>query len=116
MPLASIKCLYGKSNLPPSATVSIVYEKEVTTVATVSLKSDSGWIFFSANEFHYSSPTITVKLGQTKPLSSTKGQAKQSVSVKKAVKKVKTITCVMGKISKKVSGSSPQCPKGFKPK
>jgi hypothetical protein len=116
MPLTSIKCLYGKSNLPPSATVSIVYEKEVTTVATVSLKSDSGWIFFSANEFHYSSPTITVKLGQTKHLSSTKGQAKQAVSVKKAVKKVKTITCVMGKISKKVSGSSPQCPKGFKPK
>ena len=26
----------------------------------------------------------------------------------------KTITCVMGKKSKKVSGASPKCPKGYK--
>ena len=111
MPLASIKCLYGKSNLPPSATISIVYEKEVTTVATVSLKSDSGWILFSANAFHYSSPTIKVKLSQEEPLTSS---SKQAVAAKKTVVKVKTIYCVKGKLSKKVSGSNPKCPKGFK--
>lgn len=111
MPLASIKCLYGKSNLPPSATISIVYEKEVTTVATVSLKSDSGWILFSANAFHYSSPTIKVKLSQEEPLTSS---GKQAVATKKTVAKVKTIYCAKGKLSKKVLGSNPKCPKGFK--
>ena len=114
MPLASIKCLYGKSDLPPSATVSIVYEKEVTTVATVSLKSDSGWIFFSANEFHYSSPTIMVKFNQQRPLSSSVEQSNQTVPVKKTALKAKTINCRNGKMVKKVSGSNPKCPKGFK--
>lgn len=111
MPLESIQCLYGKSTLPPSATISIVYEKEVTTVATVSLKSDSGWILFSANAFHYSSPTIKVKLAQEKPLTSS---SKQTVAVKKNALKSKTIYCVNGKMSKKISGSNPKCPKGFK--
>ena len=111
MPLASIKCLYGKSSLPPSVTISIVYEKEVTTVATVSLKSDSGWILFSANSFHYSSPTIKVKLAQEKPLTSS---SMQTVAVKKNALKSKTIYCVNGKMSKKISGSNPKCPKGFK--
>ena len=111
MPLESIKCLYGKSALPPSATISIVYEKEVTTVATVSLKSDSGWILFSADAFHYSSPTIKVKLAQEKPLTSS---SKQPVAAKKKIVKVKTISCINGKMTKKVSGSNPKCPKGFK--
>jgi len=113
MPLSSIQCLYGKSNLPPSATISIVYEKEVTTVATVSLKSDSGWVVFSANAFHYSSPTIKVNLAKEKPLISSSKQGKQAVEAKKTVVKVKTIYCVNGKVSKKVSGINPKCPKGF---
>ena len=116
MPLSSIQCLYGKSKLPPSATISIVYEKEVTTVATVSLKSDSGWILFSADGFHYSSPTIKVKLAQEKPLTSSSNKGKQAVAAKKTVVKVKAIYCINGKISKRVSGVNPKCPFGYKKK
>jgi hypothetical protein len=66
---------------------------------------------FSANAFHYSSPTIKVKLSQEEPLTSS---SKKAVAAKKTVVKVKTIYCVKGKLSKKVSGSNPKCPKGFK--
>ncbi len=34
----------------------------------------------------------------------------------KSVAKIKTITCVKGKASKKVSGLSPKCPSGYKKK
>jgi len=99
MPLTSIKCLYGQSNLPPSATVSIAYGNEVKTVATVSLKSESGWIFFSANGFHYSNPTIVVKFD--------KSGSKGAIATK-------TIWCSKGTTKRKVTAAKPVCPKGFK--
>jgi hypothetical protein len=106
MPLASIKCLYGQSSLPPSATVSIAYGNEVKTVATVSLKSDSGWIFFAANGFHYSNPTIVVKFNKAKSAST--GTAAQSPLA------TKTIWCSKGTTKRKVTAAKPVCPKGFK--
>lgn len=60
--------------------------------------------------FHYSAPTIKVKLEQaTKPSAATS-------TIPKASSAFKTITCIKGKISKRVSGVSPKCPKGYKAK
>ena len=115
MPLTSIKCLYGQSNLPPSATVSIVYGNEVKTVATVSLKSESGWVFFSANGFHYSSPTIVVKFdkpgskGAVTPTPQAKPQTKAQAPLA-----TKSIWCSKGTTKRKVTATKPVCPKGFK--
>jgi hypothetical protein len=137
MPLTSIKCLYGQSILPPSATISVAYGSEVTTVATVSLKSDSGWIFFSANGFHYSNPTIVVKFNKTgstavitptptpkatptptpkatptaapTPSQTPTDKAAAPVTV---VKKI--IWCAKGNAKRKITDVKPVCPKGFK--
>ena len=135
MPLTSIKCLYGQSNLPPSATVSVVYGNEITTVATVSLKSDSGWVFFSANGFHFSAPSIVVKFnssGSTPtpaasnspvPVASSKPAietapiptATPSSSPKpQAPVATKVIWCAKGNAKRKVTAVKPVCPKGFK--
>ena len=135
MPLTSIKCLYGQSNLPPSATVSIAYGSEVTTVATVSLKSDSGWIFFSANGFHYSEPTIVVKFnktGSTDPITATATPSPtpiaepaptQTPSAKPtpiaqpsapATAEKKVIWCAKGYAKRKITAVKPVCPKGYK--
>jgi hypothetical protein len=92
--------------LPPSATVSIAYGNEVKTVATVSLKSESGWVFFSANGFHYSNPTIVVKFNKSKSAST--GKAAQSPLA------TKTIWCSKGTTKRKVTAAKPVCPKGFK--
>jgi hypothetical protein len=108
MPLASIQCLYGESKLPPSATVSIAYGSEVTTVATVSLKSDAGWIFFSANGFHYSNPKIVVKFNKSLTTSASTSKAPQASASAKA------IWCAKGTAKRKVTAAKPACPKGFK--
>lgn len=121
MPLSSIKCLYGQNNLPPSATVSIAYGNEVINVATVTLKSDSGWIYFAANGFHYSNPTIQVKFGEAtaivsplpKPSSTTPTPtASSSAPAASTVKKIQW--CAKGYAKRKVTAVNPVCPKGYK--
>jgi hypothetical protein len=88
------------------------------TIATESVREDKKreWLFLSAQNFTFSAPTIKVKLVQDKPISSTKTANKEAAPVKRTVPKLKVIICVKGKISKKVSGSNPKCPSGYKAK
>jgi hypothetical protein len=51
---------------------------------------------------------------QDKPLKSSTEPSKQVAPVKKTIIKVKVIKCVKGKMRKKVSGSNPKCPTGYK--
>jgi hypothetical protein len=115
MPLTSIKCLYGQSNLPPSATVSISYGSEVKTVATIALKSSSGWIYFSANGFHYSEPSIVVRFDKPESVPAVTASPVPSKSIApKSPVATKTIWCSKGTTKRKVTAAKPVCPKGFK--
>lgn len=105
MSLKAIKCLFGQNSLPPSATISVGYGSDVVSVATVTLKSDSEWVYFAANGFHYSNPTVKVKFaGSGKPSGS--GSTSQSAS--------KIQWCAKGNLKTKVTGVNPVCPKGYK--
>jgi hypothetical protein len=98
-------------------------------VAVTSMTEANGWIKLSAYGFNFSTPTIRVKLSQEKA-NVPKIETTQEVSPKvndiepvnvasKPISKVlqkKSITCVKGKITKKVSGSNPKCPTGFRKK
>ena len=106
----TIKCLYGQNGLPPSATISIGYGSDVVTVATVTLKSDSDWVYFSANGFHYSTPTIQVKFA--KPAASPVPSA--TPTAKPAQQPLKIQWCAKGNAKKKVMAVNPVCPKGYK--
>lgn len=99
-----IKCLYGFGKLPASATISIVYGDSVKSVGTVSVGSRDGWSYFSANGFHYSTPTIRVKFEAP---AATPAQPSVSSSSK-------TIWCAKGNAKKKVMAVNPVCPKGYK--
>ena len=66
----------------------------VEQVATTSLAEKDGWLRLSARGFHFSQPTITVKLTS---------QASE-----------KTILCKKGKKTKTVTGLKPKCPKGWR--
>ena len=106
------RCIYGFSNAPISATVSIVNSEGTSTIATTTVREESGWIHLQAEGFTFSSPTIKVKLVQdaSAPLIAPKDSGKtQGLPAKKV-----TITCVKGKITQKVSGAAPKCPSGFK--
>lgn len=109
MSTSTIKCLYGQSNLPPSATISIGYGNEIVNVATVTLKSDADWVYFSANGFHYSNPTIRVKFSKSAPQSQTQGMGQAGSASTSKIQ-----WCAKGYAKKKVVGANPVCPKGYK--
>ena len=111
------RCLYGFSNAPIRASVSVLSSDGSTqNVATELVTEKNGWMTLSAKNFTFSAPTIKVKLMQDKPLKSSTEPSKQAAPVKKTIVKVKVINCVNGKMSKKVSGSNPKCPTGYKQK
>jgi hypothetical protein len=99
-----IKCLYGFSELPASATVSILYSDSSTTVGTVAVGSKNGWSYFSADGFHFSAPTIRVKFVDPKAASI----AAPIPQAKKA------IWCAKGNAKRKITAVKPVCPKGYK--
>lgn len=93
------RCLYGFSKSPISATISVVGEGGENRVATTVVNEKDGWLKLAAYGFSFSSPTISVKLTQAK-----------------APAKKTTITCVKGKLIKKVTAVGPKCPVGYKKK
>jgi hypothetical protein len=128
MSVTLLQCLYGITNVPTSASVSITTSAGVERISTVALRQLGNWVFLSAENFTYSSPTLRIKLNQT---SSATSQSTGTGEVKKdppapevkevaaakpaaAVAKKITITCAKGKLVKKVSGTTPKCPAGFK--
>ncbi|MFM8960937.1 MAG: hypothetical protein ACKOGQ_00005, partial [Actinomycetota bacterium] len=105
------RCLYGFTDAPIRANVSITSsDGSSQNIATESLRTnaDKSWIYLSASGFTFSSPTIKVKLLQDTP-------SVTPVAAKPIVRKV-TIKCVKGKQAKVVTGSNPQCPKGYSQK
>ena len=123
------RCVYGFSNAPIKGTVSVTSDKGEEKIATEQVKEANGWVSLSANGFTYSAPTIRVKLSQEKPEpvkvevaapeatpTPTPAQVGQQTAKPATVSAKKSITCVKGKVSKKVSGVNPKCPTGFKKK
>ncbi|CAB4906962.1 unannotated protein [freshwater metagenome] len=114
------RCLYGFTDAPVAATVSVVGVNGESKVSTTTMRAAGGFLRLSATGFTFSSPTIRVKLSQP-TTTSTSATAATTTSTKTttaatAPTKVasKTISCVKGKTVKKVSGVSPKCPTGYK--
>ena len=105
MSSAVARCLYGFSKAPIGATISIVSETGEPNIATTLVRENNGFLSLAAYNFTFSSPTVRVKLTQEK----TVPVATATVPTKKS-----SITCVKGKISKKVSAINPKCPNGYK--
>ena len=133
MSITLLKCLYGITNVPTSASVSITTNAGVERVATVALNQIGKWVFLNAENFTFSSPTLRIKLNQTSsaatPSTGTAEVKKESpapevkddkevAAAKPAAATAKkiTITCAKGKLIKKLSGTNPKCPAGFKKK
>lgn len=105
------RCLYGFTDAPIQASISVISaDGSEQTIATESVREDAKreWLFLSAKNFTFSAPTIKVKLTQEKPLVTKQAPAEKIVT--------KSITCTKGKTAKKISGTNPKCPTGFKKK
>ena len=124
------RCIYKFSNAPIKADISIVAPDGTAKVATTTLVERNGWLRFSANGFTFSSPIIQVKMFQDAPAPTPMPTptptptpeptptptvvVTPTPTPKPTVAKKTTITCVKGKLVKKVSAIKPVCPTGYK--
>ena len=108
------RCIYGFSKAPISGSISIVSESGQNNVATTVINEKNGWLYMSANGFSYSAPTVKIKLSQEAEVVVTPTPT-PSASAKPVAKAV-TITCIKGKMTKKVTAAKPKCPTGYKKK
>ena len=104
------RCVYNFSKAPISATISIVSSDGNTRVATTSMTEKNGFLHLGAYGFEFSSPTVKVTLKQ-EPV---KEEVKPAVVTPVRNSAKRTITCLLGKTTKKITALKPVCPKGFK--
>jgi hypothetical protein len=105
------RCIYGFKKTPTSATISIVKDGNIEKVSTSVLTEKDGWLSLSAYGFTFSSPKISVKLIEPASVPVV------APSIKPTPTKVatqKSIVCAQGKSKKKLTGTNPKCPKGYK--
>lgn len=109
------RCVYGFSDAPISASVSIISSDGTSQVATTVVGERGGWLTLAAKGFTFSAPTLRVKLSQAAPVAVVEAAPVQAPAKVQTPKK-KTISCVKGKTVKKVTAVRPACPAGFKKK
>jgi hypothetical protein len=102
------RCVYGFSNAPIKASVSVISASGAPQVATTVIGEKDGWLHLSARNFEFSAPTVKVNLSQEE-----EAPAIVVTPQKVAPKKI-SIICHKGKVSKTISGNAPKCPAGFK--
>lgn len=102
------RCLYGFTNAPLNVSISVVDNDGGNSVATKVVSERDGWLRIAAYGFGFSAPTIKVQMTQeVAPV------AKPSNT---ATGKRTSITCKKGQATRKVTGTKPTCPKGWKSK
>jgi hypothetical protein len=107
------RCIYGFSKAPINATISITSSDGTPQIATTIIGEKDGWVYLRAKNFGFSAPVITAKFSQEAEVSAP--TRAPSASAKAPVKAV-TITCIKGKMVKKVTAAKPKCPTGYKKK
>ncbi len=89
------RCLYGFSTAPIYATINVISGNTSTIVGTTTVSEKNGWLKLAAYGFTFSEKTLQVKITQPK-------NQKYSIS------------CIKGKVTKKITGTKPKCPAGYK--
>ena len=102
-----------------SFSVSVTDPNGNPEVATTSVVVEGDFIRINASGFHYSKPTIKVVSNAAvlaEPTPSASPTISTAVKPQVVAAKKSTITCIKGKVSKKVTAINPKCPTGYKKK
>jgi hypothetical protein len=110
------RCIYGFSNAPVKAQIEVLSDTGEAKIATTVLAEKDPWIYLSANGFSFSQPTVRVRLSQEKPAVLPVEPPKVAVEPVAKPAPKKSIICVKGKVTKKVTSAKPKCPAGWKKK
>jgi hypothetical protein len=112
----SARCLYGFTNAPISATISIASADGEQKVATTVVNEKNGWLYLAASGFTFSAPVINIKLTQE---AIKKEEVKADIpapvtTTPKVAAKLTTIKCVKGGTTKTIKAIKPKCPAGYR--
>ena len=112
------KCLWSLKNLTPIAEINVTSATGDKKVFTASSGIDNGFYKFTAAGFTFSSNKISVKMFSEEKISNVTQnvQTTPKVGLPTVAIKKSTITCLKGKIQKKVTSVNPKCPTGYKKK
>jgi hypothetical protein len=109
IPFKDAAVLWGLTNPADAATaltVSVSTEAGGSEAALNVVSAKNGNIVIDVSGFGYSKPKLSIRIKNGyKP-------SKKSISSLPVAKK--TVTCVLGKTTKKVTGATPKCPSGYK--
>jgi hypothetical protein len=109
------RCLYGFSEAPIKASISVLSNEGSAQVATTSSGERDGWLYLSAKNFTFSTPTIKVKLSQEVPPTSPAQVAEKSKPEASLGKREsKKVLCVKGSKTLTLKSKKSKCPKGYK--
>lgn len=109
------RCLYGFSKAPINAVISVTSADGKPQIATTVMGEKNGWVYLSAKNFEFSSPTVKVRFEQApEPAPSQTATATPAPTAPSITNVKKSIICVKGKSKKKVTGVTPKCPSGYK--
>ena len=125
IPAADAKLLWGLENANDAATalvVSVTSDAGGTNIGQKNITVKNNVIFINVTGFKYSQPKLTVMMNKNyKPVAAKAAPAKvaakapaKAAAKAAAKKKVKVITCVKGKVTKKITKAT--CPSGYKKK
>jgi hypothetical protein len=126
--LSGITCIWGikVSAIAPQAVVNVNYQDGTTSVAALTSRTVSNNFVIEASGYTYSSPTLSLKFIDTMvPPTARNDSTTVLVSDKTKIipiplvskissNKNVAITCVKGKVTKKVMAVKPKCPAGYK--
>ena len=105
IPVEQAKCRWGDDASLPQAQVQIINQDGSSSVTTAVATTQNGMLKFNISGFGYSAPSIRIKMSKS-----------AFTSTKPVAAKPTTITCVKGKVTKKVTAVNPKCPAGYKKK
>ena len=109
------RCLYGFTDAPIKAEVSVVSDGDQSSFVTTSSRELDGWFNLNVANFTFSTPSIKVRLSQEEAVVSKPSDTSsdETSRVQQSTAK-KRVTCVKGAKKVRVLASAPKCPKGFK--
>lgn len=122
MSVAWMDCMWPLNNISKTSKieVSVINTDGTAQVASTVFKIERGFLVVHARGFHYSAPTIKLAVSKSKPTEEVtpiaNPDANASAKPVASIIKKSMITCVKGKVTKKVTAVSPKCLAGYKKK
>ena len=118
------RCLWGiDAGKLADARIQVTYSDGKPIVGTSTMNVKGNWVYIDIENFSFSSPTFNIKAVEElrvtpTPSPSPTASLKPDLVVKPSASasKKSTISCIKGRIIKKITDVNPKCPAGYKKK